>query len=393
MNTSKTLACAAALLLTPMTANAGGFDLTGQPIDIIFEEGSYIEGRIGTVVPDVEGSNPGSAIAPGVTILGGDFGNTGDSTPFFTLGAKTDFTDRISGAILYDTPYLRQTTYNDGIFEGTSARVEAQTITAIGRFKFNENFSVYGGPRFQSSSVDLQGPNAINPATFQLTPGFPTYQIDVKDHAFGFVVGAAGEIPKYKIRAAVTYNSEIEHEFDSTEIFATPTGFASVPGSFDIHTPQSVNVDLQAPISTSTLVKANIRWVDWGGVDFAPPAFEAQTGRKVVEYTEDTITYRLTVAQRINDQLAAFVTGSYEENGGEENSLFKTVDGGFSLGGGVVIEPVDGLKLTFAGEYRWLNGIDGVQIPTIPGTPIAVASSEFDDPTAFGLSMKVGYNF
>ena len=181
------------------------FDLTGQPIDIIFEEGNYIEGRVGLVSPNQEGSNP---------VLG-NFDDIGNSLPFFTLGAKTDFTDRISGAILYDTPFLRDTTYSAGIFEGTDARVEAQTITAVGRFKFNENFSIYGGPRLQNSRIDLQGPFAQFPGTTTIIPGeVPTYQIEVSEYDFGYVVGAAAEVPELKARIAVTYNSEINHSFD-----------------------------------------------------------------------------------------------------------------------------------------------------------------------------------
>ena len=407
MTTSKTLIFAAALAAAPSASYAGGFDLTGQPIDIIFEEGNYIEGRIGIVAPNLEGNTP-NLLSPAIS---GSTGNTADNTPFLTLGAKTDFTDRISGAIIYDTPFLRETTYEQGLFEGTSARVEAQSLTALGRFKISDNFSIYGGPRIQSSRVDLQsqfarapGPNPDNPAIppGPIAPGsVPAFQIDVSEHDFGFVAGFAAEIPKFKVRAAVTYNSEITHDFDSVETFSqfVPAANAvfgqDVPGQFEVTTPQSINVDLQAPLSTSTLVRANIRWVNWDGVDFNPPQFAAIFGQPVVVYTDDTITYRLTVAQRINDKLAAFVTGSYEEQGDEEISLFKTTDGGYSIGGGVVVEPVEGLKLTLGGEYRRLFGISGVQSPAlIPAVAAGIdASSDFDDADVFAFSMKVGYSF
>ncbi len=383
MKSSKSLIIAATLAAAPTVSNAGGFDLTGQPIDIIFEEGNYIEGRVGIVVPDVKGDNP----------VFGAFGNTAEKTPFFAGGVKADFTDRISGALIIDTPFLRESQYDAGLFVGTAAEVEAKTLTAVARFKVSDNFSVYGGPRFQSASVDLQGPtrdvNPTSPNFGALTPA-PIYQIDVEDEGIGFVVGAAAEIPAYKARLAVTYNSEITHKFDSEEIFLTPVGLATVPGSFEIHTPQSVNIDLQAPLSTSTLLKASVRWANWEGVDFAPPGFAAPPpngfGRPVVEYTEDVFTYRLTVAQRLNENFAAFVTGSYEADGGESISLFKTVDGGISLGGGFNYQDESGFNITLGGEYRWLNGIDG---PQAPGAP----DSTFDDPTAFAASMKVGYRF
>ncbi len=370
MKNLKTLLCASTIALAPSLSHAGGFDLTGQPIGIIFEEGNYIEGSVGMVTADVEGSN-----------IAGDSGNIADDLRFGTFGAKFDFTDRISGALIYDTPFYRKTTYEAGPFDGTAADVIATTFTAVGRFKLGENFSVYGGPRLQVSSIDLQGPFAA--------PGFPpVYQIDLKDTGFGFVAGAAAEVPEYKIRAALTYNSAITHDIDTTETFFGRTGFVSAPSKFDLETPQSVNLDLQAPISQSTLVKASVRWVNWDGVNLTPPNFLANPafGRPVVEYTEDVFTYRLTVAQRFNENLAGFVTGSYEADGGEEISLFKSIDGGYSLGGGVIFESDEGLRLQLAGEYRWLKGTSGSQVPGAPFT-------DFGDADAIGLSLKVGYRF
>ena len=367
----RNLFVAATVAAVPTAGYAGGFDLTGQPIDIIFEEGNYIEGQIGLLTANVEGSNP----------VGGDFGDNADDFVFGSAGAKFDFTDRISGAVLFDTPFKRSTTYEGGLFLGTSAQVEANSLTAVGRYKFNDNFSVYGGPRIQFASIDLQGPFA--PSTTA-----PVYQIDVEEEGFGFVIGAAAEIPKYKARIDLTYNSAITHDFESEEFFIIPAP-SVVPGSVEVETPQSVNLNIQGPVSKSTLLKASVRWVDWGGVDFTPPGFLADPfvgGRPVVEYTEDTITYRLTAAQRLSDEFVAFVTGSYEADGGEETSLFKTVDGGVSLGGGMIFENGEGLKLTLAGEYRWLEGTSGRQTPTAP-------PSTFDEASAFGFSMKVGYRF
>jgi len=382
MTTSTRLLLAASLTaLMPTFANAGGFDLTGQPIGIIFEEGNYIEGQVGFLSANVEGTNP----------LFGDFGDTADDFAFFAGGVKVDLTDSLSGALIFDTPFKRETTYKGGLFVGTAAEVEANSLTAVARYKFNDNFSVYGGPRVQVAAIDLQGPFARD--ANQVPTTFPVYQIDVENEGFGFVAGIAAEIPEYKVRAAITYNSEINHDFDATEITATPVGPRVIQSSFDVQTPQSVNLDLQAPVSTSTLVRANIRWVEWGGVNFTPPDFLLTQGRPVVEYTEDTITYRLTVAQRINENFAAFVTGSYEADGGEEISLFKSVDGGFSLGGGFVYENEEGFNLQLGGEYRWLVGTSGPQVPTLPGTTTPTPASDFNDTTAFGLSMKVGYRF
>lgn len=371
----KSVLGAAGFALMPVAAHAGGFDLTGQPADIIFQEGNYIEAQVGIISPTVEGNNPLSAFGG----FNPNFGNIANDTLFGTAGVKVDFTDRLSGAVIYDTPFLRSTTYNDGLFAGTAADVQAITLTAMARFKINENFSIYGGPRLQRASIDLQGPTSQ-------AAGISTYDVDVRDTGFGFVVGAAAEIPAYKMRAAVTYNSAIDHGFNSVERLLTPGGLLVAPGSVDVETPQSVNLELQAPVSSSTLVQAKIRWVNWGGVEFRPPLFQQALQRPVVEYTEDTITYRLTVAQRLNENFIGFVTGSYEADGGEQISLFKSVDGSMGLGGGIIYENEDGLTLRLAGEYYWLEGTSGVQSPGAP-------PSRFDDASAFGASFKVGYRF
>ena len=223
--------------------------------------------------------------------------------------------------------------------------------------------------------------------------GSPGFEIEVDDIGIGFAAGMAFEIPKYKVRVAATYNSEIDLSFNSSEtfrVFNPAAGVVGPPasvGRFTTTTPQSVNVDLQAPITSSTLVKAGIRWVNWNGVDFNPPAFAATFGQPVVEYTDDTITYRLTVAQRLTDNLAAFVTGSFEDQGDEEISLFKTTDGGYSLGGGFVVESGTGWKLTLGGEYRKVKGLSGVQSPVLP------VPSDFDDADIYAVSATVGYRF
>jgi len=387
--------------IVPSVSYAGGFDLTGQPIDALFEKGNYIEGRVGVVISDVEGSTPvGSipAIGPALAAngVGDSSGNIADDIRFLTLAAKTDFTDSLSGAILFDT--------------GTAATVEAETISAVARLKLGENFSVYGGPKLQNARVDLQGPFALNqPGGFSppFTP-FQTLQIDVRDTDVGFVAGVAAEIPRLSIRAALTYNSEVTHDFDSSETFfsAALGDFVSLPSSFEVTTPQSLNLDLQAPLSKSTLLRGNIRYVNWDGVDFDPPNFRAANitpanpeGLPVVEFIEDTITYRLTLAQRFNETLAGFVTGSYEESVGETPSLFKVVDGGFSVGGGVIVNVTPELRMTLGGEYRQLFGIDGQQLFAVPGTSsptsngIPVPDSSFGDQDAFAFSVRFGYNF
>ncbi len=382
-------ACALALIAASGDALAGGFDLTGEPVDIIFEEGTYAEGRIGFFSADVEGdvTVPTSA----TTSIGQSTGQIAEDIIFIAGGVKFDITDSLSAAVILDQPFERSTRYEDSLYTGTSADVSATKLALLGRYKFNDFISVYGGPKVQSASIDLTGRVAD-----LRSPGDPAflYDIDVKDYDFGYIVGAALEWPEYRARLAVTYNSEVDHDFEAPETFAgtsltppftTPTVLGV--GDFETTTPQSVNVDLQAPLSRSTLVRANIRWVNWEGVNFSPTTFVNNLGRPVVEYDHDTIRYRLTVAQRITPQLAGFVTGSYEKAEGESISLFKTTDGVMSLGGGVVVSVNDRVDLTLGGEYLWFDGLSGRQVPT------SSVVTDFEDGNGFTLGMKVGIRF
>lgn len=361
--------CALTLAAIPNDARSGGFDLTGEPVDIIFEEGNYVEGRVAYFSADVDGV---------VTTFNQPTGEIAESVSFITGGVKFDVTDSFSAAVILDQPYERSTAYPSSIYAGTTADVAATKIALLGRYKFNPYFSIYGGPKVQSAEIDLTGQIVVPGRTpFR-------YDIDVKDFDFGYIAGAAVEWPEYKARAAITYNSEVEHDFEAPELFG---GTSFGVSNFDTATPQSVNVDLQAPLSRSTLVRANIRWVDWGGVNFSPPIFVGLLGRPVVEYDHDTIRYRLTVAQRFTPQLAGFLTGSYEKAEGESISLFKTTDGVSSVGGGVVVNMSEDVTLTVGGEYLWFDGLSGRQVPTNP------IDTSFEDGDGFTLGLKVGVRF
>jgi long-subunit fatty acid transport protein len=119
-------------------------DRSGQSIGAIFEEGSYAELSYGSVTPSITGS-----IA---TITGGrsESGNIAPSYGQLGLAYKRDVNDRFSVALIIDQPFGADVAYSGATYPlaGTSAEVNATSITAVGRYKFNDNVSVHFGPRY-----------------------------------------------------------------------------------------------------------------------------------------------------------------------------------------------------------------------------------------------------
>jgi hypothetical protein len=215
-----TLTGAATLLLSASPLLAGGIERAPQSLSPLFEDGNYAELSFGGVDPTVEGKDRTPAAA------GGPY-NTGDVAQgygFVGLAYKHQFTPSISGAIIIEQPFGADIRYptqpgaipdpgQDGslLLGGTSAKVDSTTFTALGRYKFQNNFSVHGGIR--GSRAD--GKVSLNGAAYGPVAG---YSVDLDtDTAVGWVAGAAWEKPEIAARVSLTYNSEVEHEFDTTE--------------------------------------------------------------------------------------------------------------------------------------------------------------------------------
>ena len=132
-------------------AHAGGIDRSGQPISIIFEKGNYAELSYGWINPSVSGNDDAMFGGRGTGSVAGDHNLPG-------LALKYDFTDKLSGAIIYDQAYGADILYPIGqsiALGGTSAQMDSEGLTGLLRYKFNENFSVHGGIRASKAGGEV----------------------------------------------------------------------------------------------------------------------------------------------------------------------------------------------------------------------------------------------
>ncbi len=346
---NKFLLSSAALALTATGALAGGLDRSGQGIGLIFEDGDVAEISYGHVMPSVTGT--ALAFTPGAAS-----GNVAPSYSQLGFGIKADVNDTVSFALIFDQPFGANVEYAEAgyILDGSTAEVTSTSLTALARYKINENFSVHGGLRTLSAEGSV---NLVFPAAFA-----STYS---KDSGTGYVLGGAYERPDIALRVALTYSSAIDLEL------AGSLGVNSLTTTM----PQSVNLDFQTGIAANTLLFGSVRWADW-----SETALTDNLAGDLVNYTEDAITYSVGVGRKFSETFSGAVTIGFEAAQGGTASNLSPTDGSLSLGLGGTYKFADNMKVT--GGVRYVSVGDA-------NTGIA----DFKDNSALGLGLKVSYSF
>lgn len=344
----------AAMLAATGGANAGGVERSAQSVAILFEPGRYVELSFGHFAPDV-GGTVGAA-------------SSGDMAPSFnswSLGYKMDIGERLDFAMVLDQPIGADVAYpgtpGPGSYPlaGSTAKLTSSAITALVRYSFENNVSVYGGLRYQTVHGEVG-----------LTGGY-TMETNY-DSELGYVVGLAWEKPEIAARVALTYNSAITHSLESVE-----AGFP--PAGFDTEIPQSVNLEFQTGIAKDTLLFGSIRWVDWSEFVIDPPNYPFPI--PLVSYPEDRITYNLGIGRRFNETWSGAVTLGYEPSDGQITGNLGPTDGFRSIG----------LAATYTRDNLKITG--GVRYVELGDATTNIVSASFTDNSGVGVGVRIGYSF
>ncbi|MEP2718605.1 aromatic hydrocarbon degradation protein [Pseudophaeobacter sp.] len=292
-----------------------------------------------------------------------------------------DLNDRLSLALIYDQPWGADISYAPAagspttpgsvLLGGTQAFAESDAITGLLRYKFNDRFSLHGGLRWQQ----IEGNLTLAGAAYGAASG---YRVSLdRDSAFGWVIGGAYEIPDIALRVALTYNSEIEHDFRTRENSAP-----GVVSNTTTKTPQSVNLDFQTGIAANTLLSAGIRWADHSVTSLRPSDLNAE----LIDL-EDSTTFRLGLARRFNANWSGSVTFEYEDGGSDDLvSPLAPVNGFESIALGLQYTQ-DKFKISGGVRYTRL----GDSFSEIGGSGVALSSFNDNDAVSFGI--KLGYSF
>lgn len=370
----KTIAGAAgALMAGTVVANAGGIERSAFSPGFLFEKGNYFELSFGSVSPDVSGVQQVPLIVP----AGGNSGDMAGDYNTISGALKYQLNDQWALGIVVDQPIgadvdYRNAAYAYGLGAGSQATIDALGVTVLAHYRFNDRMSVYGGIKAES----VEG-------TVSLFSGYRMSTDRALD--YGFVVGAAYEIPDIALRVALTYSSEIEHSFQSTEVVP---GLGTFPTSFTSTVPQSLALDFQTGIAADTLLFGSIRWRDWSEFTIAPPVFTAANG-PLVSYDDDSITYTLGVGRKFSDQWSGAVFMSHEPAAGGFSGNLGPTDGYTSIGLGATYTQ-NNMKITGGITYARI-GDARTEAPA--PYPAGTTLGSFNDNSLIGVGIKVGYSF
>ena len=376
---------AAAAAFAAQGAVAGGLDRSGQPIGIIFEQGNYAELSFSSTTANVTGTGVGVGALPAGTA----YGNVAGSFVQGGGGLKYDFSDAFSLALIFDQPYGANIAYGGSPaateLGGTSATANSTSITALGRYKFSDRFSVHGGLRYQTinGNITLAG-LAYGPLN--------GYNVALsKNDALGYVIGGAFELPQYAARVALTYNSQITHKLPTVETFGFGAVSLGASADTEIVSPASINLDVQTGINEKTLLFGSVRYAKWSDLKISPQFFDAAvdpgTPGSSISDLEDSFAYTVGIGRKINDNWSVSGVVGYEPEGTDDLvSPLAPTNGNYSLGLGVRYKD-ENVVVSFGVRQTWL----GDARPET-GTP-DVARASFTDNTAFSAAFKIGFYF
>ncbi|WP_299369937.1 outer membrane protein transport protein [uncultured Tateyamaria sp.] len=373
----------AALLASTASAHAVGLDRSGQRIGILFEEGNRVELSFGYTDPDVTGQTFAA-------FGGAPIANVADSFSIWNLGLKYDLSDKLSLAIIADEPYGSDTLYPGSNFTtilgGTGATVDSQAITALARYKFNNSWSVHGGLRYQevSANVTLGGLAFNSPATPFTPSGVNGYEGNFSsDGDWGYVIGAAYEIPAIALRVALTYNSGTTHSLPTSETIRGAV--IAPPGTTSVDTPESINLDFQTGIAQNTLLFGNLRYARYSQTVVQPTGFFGATGNPLTDL-EDGYDFEIGVGRRFSEKWSGSVAVGFSTVG-EDNfvSPLSPTNGSRHIAVGAKYDVNENFSVSAGVRYTQLG--DAVSSPGGRG----VANFDGNSATSFGV--KFAYQF
>lgn len=366
----KYVASAVALAVTA-TAAAADLDRSGQRTDILFADGNYAELSFGNVNPSVSGA---------YAIGGQVSGDVGVTYNQISGAIKHELNEDVSVALIFDQPFGADVEYGTvaaGVaasLADTSASFKSQALTALLKYNATDNVSVYGGLKAQWVEMEAAIPLG----------GLWNYEATAdRTMAMGYVIGAAYEIPEIALRAALTYHSQTEYDFDTVES-SVPLG-ANRASTTNVVMPEAINLDFQTGIMADTLLMVGFRWVNWAQTDINPADYTTLSGRSLQKYDAERVNWSLGVGRRFNEKWSGSVAFGWQPGIQNVTGNLGPTDGYHSLSLGAAYQG-DGYKVSAGVRYIEIGDT------TARGTPFTGAGN-FSGNSAVAMGLKIGFDF
>ncbi len=356
-------------------AQAGGIERNTNDYGKLFDDGNQISFALSYVNPDVSGTySPvalGAALLTGVGVGVAETGNMSRSYNTLSTSYTGQFSEKLSFGLFQNDAYGADSFYTQGFYTGLRAEWNSDQLAAVLRYEIADNVSVIGGLRYVQSEADITIPDqmirastgaraleladaataaalggdlalaatlgaqaaALNTIVTTTPPGGLTYNAQGdKRGDLGYVLGFAYEIPDIALRIGLTWESEIQHDFDSAEQLV---GFGvDAMNTTSVIMPQSIALDFQTGIAKDTLLFGQVKWTEWSKWEVRTPEYEAITGGEVTGFDNDTVSWQLGVGRRFSEYTSGFAQLGYEKAHGGVASRLSPTDGRISFGVG-----------------------------------------------------------
>lgn len=351
-----------ASLVTASAVQAGGIDRSVSPYAILWEKGNYAELSFGRVMPKVSGVSAARYGAQASGDMLADFSQIG-------AGVKYALSDKLDLAVVFDQPIGAKIDYPSNALyplKDSNAEIKSNALTALARYKLDNGFSVHGGIKAQRT----EGKVSLRSGAYKMQTSTET--------DLGYILGVAYERPDIAMRVALTYQSEITHDFQSRELDSLNTKFST-------EVPKSWTLDFQTGVAPKTLVFGSVRWREWSAFKIDPPVYKGITslsgGQALVTYDHDVVTYTLGVGHKFTDNWAGAISVAHEKKHDTKVGNLGPVNGmtAITLGGTYT---QDKIKITGGVTYAKLG--DGTT---------KLLDSQFKDNHTVGVGFKIGYSF
>lgn len=370
-----TIAALASTTMLTTAAHAGAIERSTQSVNFMFESGNYAELGFSHVDPSISGQ---TATQTGPFPPGTPSGNMVSSYNTFSLAYKQQINDALSFGLTIDNPIGADVAYplQPYPFAGATAPLDSTAVTGFVKYTLPSNFSILGGVRAQRTSGSVANlPDGVG-GTYRMSTSTET--------DYGYILGVAYERPDIALRVALTYQSEITHDFDVME-----QGAPSLP--FSTTVPESWNLEFQSGVAKDTLVFGSIRHRTWSDFNITPAGFKLATGASLVNYQSDITTYTLGVGRKFSENWSGALILGYEGASGDLQGNLGPEDGRKSIALAATYT-MDNIKITGGINYTKLG--DATTATSANAGPGGGPSfSRFTDNHAVGVGIKIGYSF
>jgi long-subunit fatty acid transport protein len=392
---TRAIGAAAALMTTTAMATAGGVERNAQTTAMLFEEGTYLELGYTFTNPDVSGTQVLDA-SPFGAPAGSRSGTVSPDFSHYSFAFRTDVTEALSFAIIYDEPIGAIVDYTANGFNpgylyrlgaGSQAELSSEQVTFAARYEMPNGFSVYGGLR----AVSFEGTVSLFNGSGGLGNPLGRYLLDAEASTeVGYMFGAAYERPDIALRVALTYYSETTHDVSATE---TSDTFGTRATEFETSIPQQVLLEAQSGVAEGTLVFGSVRWTDWTEFEISPADYidSVSGGRALVDYEKDVWTWTIGGARVLTDQWTLLGSLTYEAEQDVFSGNLGPTDGRTSIG--IAARFTEGpIRITGGINYSWIGDAE-TEAPNLQDVPEGTRFANFRDNDALSVGLRIGYSF